>query len=63
MQNLPSRLGGFSVFAIHEDRQEILWFSSSSGLIKYDGKSFEVFTKESETANVAESLLAVKTIC
>ncbi len=46
MKNLPPRLKGLSVFAIHEDRQRILWFASSFGLIKYDGKSFEVFTKE-----------------
>ncbi|MEJ7701597.1 MAG: two-component regulator propeller domain-containing protein [Pyrinomonadaceae bacterium] len=37
---------GLPVFDIHQDRQGILWFASSSGLVKYDGKESKFFTTE-----------------
>ena len=44
MKSLDSKSFGFSVFDIHRDRQGILWFATSNGLIGYEGSAFKKFT-------------------
>ncbi len=41
---LNAKFGDFIVYAIHRDRRGILWFATTSGLIKYNGEKSERLT-------------------
>lgn len=59
--DLPASLRDVSITHVAEDRKGILWFSTSSGLHRYDGNrllTFDLFSKPALISNAVSCLLA-----